>query len=134
MKLVQMNWHPTDQQLQQFGMISLMALPGIAWFWEAPQNVVMALLATGVVFAMTGFIKPQWLKHPFIGLCLVTSPIGLVVSEAVLVLMYLLVFLPIGGAFALMRRDALSLQPRKVDSYWIARSKPANVASYYRQW
>lgn len=134
MKLVQMNWQPSDSQLQQFGMISLFALPGIAWFWGAPQAVLTTLLAVGVVFALTGFVRPGLLKFPFVGLCLVTSPLGLVVSETILMLMYLLIFLPIGAVFALMRRDALALQPQKTTSYWQAKTQPKNVASYYRQW
>lgn len=134
MKIVQMNWQPTDHQLQQFGMISLLALPGIAWFWGASQPVLTTLLAVGVVFAVTGLVWPGLLKFPFVGLCLVTSPIGLAVSETILMLMYLLVFLPIGGVFNLMRRDALELQPQKVDSYWKPKPQPGNVASYYRQW
>ncbi|MDA0591093.1 MAG: SxtJ family membrane protein [Planctomycetota bacterium] len=134
MKLVQMNWHPGDQQLRQFGMISLLALPGIAWVWGASHDLMAVLLAVGVVFALTGIAKPQALRIPFVGLCLLTIPIGLVVSELTLLLMYLLVFLPIGGVFCLLRRDALSLRSQSAESYWKPRSKPASVASYYRQW
>jgi hypothetical protein len=134
MKLVQMNWHPGDRQLRQFGMISLFALPGIAWLWGASQDLMTTLLAVGVVFAVTGMTKPQALRIPFVGLCVLTIPVGLIVSELILLLMYLLVFLPIGGMFALLRRDALSLRPHPVESYWKPRSEPVSVASYYRQW
>jgi hypothetical protein len=134
MKLVQMNWHPGDQQLRQFGMVSLLAFPAIAWIWGATHDLTTALLAVGVVFALTGIVKPQALRFPFVGLCLLTIPIGLAVSELTLLFMYLLVFLPIGGAFSLLRRDALSLRPQSVESYWKTRSQPARVASYYRQW
>jgi hypothetical protein len=134
MKLVQMNWHPTDQQLQQFGMISLLALPGIAWFWGAPEGLVTTLLAVGVVLALTGTASPQALTFPFVGLCLVTIPIGVAVSELTLLLMYLLVFLPIGGMFCLVQRDALLLKRQPVDTYWVAKPQPRNIASYYRQW
>lgn len=134
MKLVQMNWHPSDQQLQQFGMISLLALPGIAVLWGASQDLVATLLAFGVALALTGIVRPRALRIPFVALCLFTIPIGLVVSEATLALMYLLVFLPIGGVFRLLRRDALSLHREPVESYWKPRSSPTSVASYYRQW
>jgi hypothetical protein len=134
MKLIQMNWHPSDQHLQQFGLMSLLAFPVIAWFWGASQPVITGLSATGVLLAFTGSLRPQLLRPVFVGLCLVTLPIGFVVSELTLFLMFLLVFLPIGGAFQALRRDALTLQSRAADSYWVMKSQPKSVASYYRQW
>ena len=34
MKLVEINWNPTDRQLRQFGMIALVALPALGWLWS----------------------------------------------------------------------------------------------------
>lgn len=31
MRLVQMDWHPQDRQLRQFGIICLLALPLVGW-------------------------------------------------------------------------------------------------------
>jgi len=134
MKLIQMNWQPSDQHLQQFGLTSLLAFPAIAWFWGASQEVFSWVSAVGIVLALTGSLKPQLLRPVFVGLCLVTLPIGLMVSELTLFLMFLLVFLPIGAAFRCLRRDALSLQSGAADSYWELKTQPNSVAGYYRQW
>jgi len=134
MKLIQMNWHPSDQQLQQFGLASLLAFPVIAWFWGASQNVLACASAVGVFLTLIGSLRPQALRPVFLGLCLVTLPIGLIVSELTLFLMFLLVFFPIGAVFRWLRRDALALQSRSAGSYWEIKTQPGSVAGYYRQW
>ena len=134
MKLVQMNWNPTEQQLQQFGVIALIALPSIGWIWGTSPTVWTSLLGVGVVLAAAGLFVPKTLKPAFVGLSIVTIPIGLVVSEAVLLLMFGLVFWPIGACFRLMRRDSLHLKPIPVDTHWVEKQSATSVSSYYRQW
>ncbi len=134
MKLAQINRTPSNQQLQQFGVISLLALPGIAWIWGAPQNVVMTLAGVGLALATIGFVRAPWLKPVFLGLSFVTVPVGFVVSEVTLVLIYGGVFLPIGMLFRMMKRDSLQLEPVQADSYWQKKPAPPGVAGYYRQW
>ena len=134
MKLIQMNWNPSNSQLQQFGMISLFAFPGIAWLWGASSGILTSLLAVGLVFALAGLFRPGVLRYPFVGLCVLTIPIGLLVSELTLMLMFAFVFAPIGALFRVLKRDALALQTWPVESYWRKKPQPKNIASYYRQW
>jgi len=135
MKLVEINWQPTDKQLQQFGVVALFALPILGWWWSGGNsNVIGVLAALGVTVSITGHYRPQWLKPLFVGLTLLFLPIGLVVSEVVLLLIYSLVFVPIGLVFRLMRRDKLERKlDRAVESYWQAKRQPSGPASYYRQ-
>jgi hypothetical protein len=134
MKLVQINRNPSGQQLQQFGVVALIALPGIGWLWGATPTVWTTLLGVGVLFAAAGLFLPRTLKPAFIGLSFVTIPIGLVVSELTLFLMYALVFMPIGVIFYLTRRNSLNLKPIPVETHWNKKPQPKNVSSYYRQW
>ncbi len=135
MKLVEVNWTPTTKQLRQFGLVCLGALPFLGWLWSAGSTAMVWLTGTGVGLALVGLTFPMALKPVFIGLMLIALPIGMVVSELVMVLIYFGVFLPIGICFKLMKRDALK---RSLDSesksYWELKKPAKSAGSYYRQW
>ena len=135
MKLVEMNWHPTDRQLRQFGLIGLVALPLLGWLWSAGMLGIGILAAVGLALAVLGLTYPQSLRPIFVGLSLISLPIGWVVSELALLVLFYGVFLPIGLLLRLLGRDPLD---RKFDaqasSYWQPKKPPAGAASYFRRW
>lgn len=134
MKLVEINWNPTDRQLRQFGAISVVALPGVAWYWRGSPAVVVGLAASSVAMAAVGWFRPQALKPLFLGLTIVAIPIGIVVGELAMLSIYFAVFLPIGLAFRFAGRDSLQLKrDPKAATYWQPKPQPTGVASYYRQ-
>jgi len=134
MAMIELNWHPTSRQLRQFGGLCLVLLPLVAWFWSASQPVVIALAGIGLLIFMTAWLHPKAISPLFVGLMLVTVPIGVVLGELAMLLIYLLVFLPIGIGFRLLRRDRLQLKlDRAAASYWQPKRPPRSVASYYRQ-
>jgi hypothetical protein len=136
MKLVEMNWNPSDWQLRQFGLCALAALPLLAWFWSGGRMaVVLPLAVAGVALACLGFTYPRALRPLFIALSLAALPLGLVVSELTMVLLFYGVFVPIGMVFRLLRRDSLQRRyEREATSYWQPKRQPAQVADYFRQW
>ncbi len=134
MKLVEINWRPSDSQLRQFGILSLIALPAIGWLWGAGNTVLGMLTATGILFASIGLVIPSLLKPVFLTLSMAAMPVGLVIGELAILTIYFGIFLPLGLIFRLIGRDALQRQvDRSCDSYWERKGRPANVASYYRQ-
>lgn len=135
MKLVEVNWAPTPKQLRQFGLLCLVALPFLGWLWSASTSAMVWLAGIGVGLALVGLTFPTALKPVFIGLMLIALPIGMVISEVVMLLIYFGVFLPIGICFKIMKRDALkrSLDPQR-ESYWEPKAAAKNAGSYYRQW
>jgi hypothetical protein len=134
MSLVRVQWQPSPRQLRQFGTLSAVALPGIAWLWSLGSAWIVGSIVLGVGLALAAWYAPRLVKPIFIGLMLVTFPIGLVLSELVLILVYWSVFVPMGLAFRLLRRDRLqrTLEPQR-DSYWEAKPQPRSLANYYRQ-
>jgi len=134
MSLVRVQWQPSPSQLRQFGALSAAALPGIAWLWSLGSAWIVGSAVLGVGLALAAWYAPRLVKPIFIGLMLVTFPIGLVLSELVLILVYWSVFVPMGLAFRLLRRDRLqrTLEPQR-DSYWEAKPQPRSLANYYRQ-
>jgi hypothetical protein len=135
MKLVEMNWTPGDRQLRQFGCVALLALPLVGWLWKAGSLGIAILAALGVVLAALGWRRPQWLRPIFIGLSLVTFPIGWLVSELTLLLLFYGVFLPLGFVMRAVGYDPLdrSFKPA-ADSYWQPKKRPTEAASYFRRW
>jgi hypothetical protein len=70
----------------------------------------MAWIATALV-AAGGVAHPPLVRPVFLGLILLTFPIGWVVSHALLAAIHLAVFTPIGLARRAMGHDPLDLRP-----------------------
>jgi hypothetical protein len=136
MKLVEVNWNPNDRQLRQFGCCALAALPALAWLWSGGRAAaILPLTAAGLAAALLGLVRPRALRPIFIALSLAALPLGMVVSELTMALLFYGVFLPIGLVFRMMRRD--SLQPKfepEAATYWQPKRQPAGVSGYFRQW
>ena len=134
MPLIEINRDPTDRQLRQFGGVCLLALPAIGWLWGTTTPTIGVLAGIGLVVAAISFALPGVVRPLFIGVSLVTAPIGLVLGELALLIVYYGVFLPIGLLFRLTRRDALQLrQDRDAETYWQVKAPPKNTESYFRQ-
>ena len=135
MKLLEVNLNPTDRQLRQFGFISLFALPLLGWIWSGGNWSTAGILAVpGTVLAAAAALYPRSLKPVFIALSLACLPIGIVVGEVTMLLIYFALFAPMGIVFRLMRRDPLQRQfDRRAVSYWQTKQRPSGPASYYRQ-
>lgn len=134
MKLVEFNWNPTNRQLRQFGVICLFALPLLGWLWNGGPHTLIILAVVGFIIAGASMVLPATMKPVFIALMIAATPIGMVLSELAMLLIYYAVFLPIGLAFRLARRDALHMKlDRNKDTYWQPVDTLRDVASYYRQ-
>lgn len=135
MSMIQMNTAPTTRQLRQFGCLCAVLIPAIGWFWSAPNAILWWLLGMGLLIAVLAWTAPSVIRPLFIALSIVAFPIGLVVSEAAMLLIYFGVFFPIGLLFKSVRRDALKLRmDRTATSYWTDKSEPTDPESYYRQY
>lgn len=134
MKLAEINWDPTSRQLRQFAVICLFALPLIGWLWGGDAWLIRMLTIVGAVTAIAGLARPQAVKPLFIALMIVATPIGLVIGELAMLLIWFGIVLPIGVIFRLKSRDALQLKIRREsESYWQPKPQVRNTASYYRQ-
>ena len=135
MKLVEMNWNPSDRQLRQFGVIALVALPLLGGLWGDWNPTTIGITAAiGAALAVVGWVYPRGLKPVFVGLTLVTIPIGLVVSELAMAVVFFGLIVPTGLVFRLVGRDALQRKlDREADSYWQPKKQPRDAAAYLRQ-
>lgn len=135
MSLVHINWNPESRQLKQFGWLSLVLLPLVAWIWGATLPWIGIVAGIGGLLALLGSISPAFLKPIFVGLSLVLMPIGLVVGEVMLVLIFFLIFLPMGLVFRMMGRDRLQRKlDRSATTYWQKKASPDKLERYFRQY
>ena len=58
----------------------------------------------------------------------------MVISEVILLVIFLFIFAPVATVFRLIGRDALERQiERDRDSYWQEKARAAGIRSYFRQ-
>lgn len=138
MSFVEINWHPKQKQLQNFGKIALIAtavislllymLKGTAIQWA------LIIFAVGLIIFLSSIISLRLTRGIYVVLTAVTFPIGLVVSFTLLTAFYFLLLAPLGLLFRLTGRDVLG---RKFDptaeSYWQQRKPPESSEYYFHQ-
>src|SRR3954462_14511528 len=134
MKLVEVNWNPTSRQLRQFAAICLAALPLLGWIWGGSGHMIGLLAVAGCAIGLVGVFAPAAIKPIFIALTVITLPIGMVIGELTLLIVFFGVLLPLGLFFRLIKRDALQLKLERTGStHWQPKKQPSGLASYYRQ-
>lgn len=134
MSLFEINWRPTTRQLRQFAGICLVALPLLGWLWGGGSTVIVSLAGVGLGIALVGWLLPAALRPPFVALSIAATPVGVVIGEAALLLVFYGVFLPIGLVFRLMGRDVLQRKfDRNAETYFQPKQQPRDAARYYRQ-
>ena len=138
MSLVEIDWHPKQKQLQNFGKIALLITAIISLLLYVLKGIsipwALAIFAVGFTIFLISMISSRLTRMIYVVLMAVTFPIGLVVSFTLLAIFYFLLLAPLGLIFRLMGRDALC---RKFDataeSYWLSRQEPESPEQYFRQ-
>lgn len=135
MAVFHINTNPSQRQLRQFGLLCVALPPLITWVWGASGSIIQATAMIGAGLGLLGIFAPKLLKPVFIGLVLVSFPIGLIVGELVLLMIFVGVFLPMALLFRIMGRDALQRRMSvQSETFWVARNAPANVRRYFQQY
>lgn len=136
MALANLNLNPSNRHLRQFGGICVVAVPVIAWLWTRDTSIAAWCAVGSVAVGLAAWLKPVLVKPLFIGLTIATFPIGLIVGELAMLLIYFGAFLPMSLIFRLIGRDSLQRRQGAKSSeqtLWQTRKQPAGVKSYYRQ-
>jgi hypothetical protein len=93
------------------------------------------LAAIGLLMAALALVYPRGLRPIFVSLALGAFPIGWVVSELALLVLFFAVVLPIGLILRALGHDPLDRRlDRQASSYWQRKKPPGGVASYFRRW
>lgn len=128
------NFNPSHRQLRQFGGICILAVPAVAWFWTSSLVIAAFAAAAGLGLCVLGLIAPRLLRPMFLGLIIITMPIGLVVGEVAMLLLYFGVFLPMALMLRIAGRDALRRRSStNSETYWQKRKSSTSIRNYYHQ-
>jgi hypothetical protein len=138
MSLATINWNPDKKYLRTFGLVALLA--GICLFLLlyllkglAIQKSLIAFLV-GLFIFITSIVSLKLTKLIYLGLTLVTFPIGLAVSFIVLASFYFLLLTPLALIFRLIGRDVLGLSFKSpADTYWKKCTRSNSLDRYFHQ-
>ena len=144
--IVDTNWKPTDRVLRQFGFIALAAfgvLAGSAWAERlifsgglgSNRIYVASILAALAVFSLAASLTLPRANLPlYLGLTLLSYPVGIVLSYVIMALLFYVVFAPIAIVMRLAGRDPLHRKAdRAAASYWVTVESRRETKSYFRQ-
>jgi len=146
MAIIHIDWRPPPRTLRNFGLIGLVAFAALALlaylqlllFRYLPDSAVAptacVLVGLALYCGLLAPLAPQGLKPLYLLLTLVTLPIGLLVSYAVMGLIFFGIITPVAVVFRIIGRDAMT---RKFDAstptYWLKRQLPTSAERYFRQ-
>ena len=138
MSLFILNLKPSEKQLRDFGLIALIMLNLIAlfllWLDRISGNGYLIFAAAGILIYLSGKISTKLIKPVFLGMVVLTFPIGWIVSHLAMAFFYYSIITGIGLFFRLLNRDPLF---RKYDpnasTYWLASKNKRPAKDYFRQ-
>lgn len=134
MSLIEIQWKPTDRQVRQFAAICLIGLPLLTWWWGGGTTAIQIVTGIAALLSVMAWIRPTLIAPLLVVSTLITAPIGMVIGEVIMLLIFLTVFCPLALIFRLIGRDVLQRQiDRSRPSYWEPKAAATSVASYYRQ-
>lgn len=139
MSLIEINWNPKKKELRNFALIALIAsillaillyiLKGVRIQWPG------VIAAVGFVIFLSSFISLKLTRIIYLGLILVTFPIGWAISMILLTAFYFLLLTPLGFFFRLLGRDPLCRKfDSDVKSYWLDHRQTDNLDRYFHQY
>ena len=147
MSLITVNWNPQRKQLRQFGALCVLAfaflgavaysrhvLFGLPLAATTARAVAIAWFLFSATCGIAAIIAPSVLRPLYIGLSAITLPIGLVVSQVVLAVLFYGVITPLGVVMRFLGRDPMQRRfAPELPTYWQARQPVTDMRRYFRQ-
>jgi polyferredoxin len=134
--VIQPNWSPKKNQLRQFAVISLFGfgLLGFILRWRfGMETAPLVLWGIGAATFVAGLAAPITILPLYTLLMIITMPIGWVVSNLLLGVLYFGIMTPFGFLLRATGRDPLRMKRPETETYWQNRSQRRDPSSYYRQ-
>jgi len=145
-KMIEIDFHPDEKTLRQFGWIALLGFGGLAalaWFeklvfagglGDARTPLAAGLLGLGLLAWLFGQVRPKANRPLFVGLALLAFPIGFVLSYVILTTLFFVIIAPIGVAMRLLGHDPMNrkLEP-EATTYWTPSGPAPPRDRYFKQ-
>ena len=146
MAAVELNLKPDRATLRQFGWIALVGfglLAALAWLeWAifafglgAARGPVAGVFAGLAVYALlAGLLYPPANRPLWIGLMLVTFPIGFTLSYLIMGVLFFGIITPAGLLLRWSGKDPLERRwDLEAESYWVDSREPRPKSDYFKQ-
>jgi hypothetical protein len=144
--MIEVNLRPDAKTLRQFGYIALFgfgALAAFAWFelfifafglGEARTTVAGGFAGLGVLSLLFSLVYPKANWPIYVGLTIVSYPIGFVLSYVIMGTLFYGLITPVGLFFKLTGRDPMNrtFEP-EAESYWTPVRPAPDKERYFRQ-
>ena len=129
--------HPTDKQINIFVIGLAFILTLFSWRAFKAENGSLSILIMELTIALLiiYLIKREYVIKFYAIWMRVVAPIGTLITGILMVILFYLVFSPVGIILRLIRKDILHLkiEPNR-KTYWIDReNKKSDKSSYERQ-
>ena len=135
--MIAIQWNPGRKQLRQFAGIWFPAFCALVGWSIARKTghwheVEIGWAIAGII-SIAGLVFPPLIRPIFVGLILLTYPIGWVVSHILLGTIFYGIVTPIGLLLRATGHDSLDLKMPKGASMWKRSVGKTDGASYLRQ-
>ncbi len=130
-------WNPDRKTLAEFSeawlfVLGMLAAPWAAW--RGHPGWAIGFWVAAVLVRLIGLTRPALVRPLFVGLTVATWPIGWLVSNLVLAIVYYGTITPIGLIRRYLRKDPLGreLDPSAA-SHWVEVQHDARPDRFFRQ-
>ncbi|MGZ0173086.1 MAG: SxtJ family membrane protein [Planctomycetales bacterium] len=138
MAIVDINWNPSRKELKTFSLLLIVffaIVAGLTFGKGAAIETACLIAGGGAVVGIAGVLSPAFIRVVYVVWMAAGFPIGFVVSNVVLALVFYGVVWPIGLMTKLTGRNALQLGlDRKAKTYWNVRPPMKDPRRYFRQY
>ena len=138
MTLSDIPFQPPPRTLRQFAAIFLVffvAAGAHQYFGRAHHTAGLVLGGVAVLVGTLGLLQPRAIRWIFVGWMVLAFPIGWLVSQLMLAVLFYLVLTPVAVLFRWRGRDLLGRKPAPGRlSFWLPKRTPEDVRSYLKQY
>ncbi len=129
---------PTVRALRQFAgawLVFFLTVGVYRYMVRGQHEIGIAVGVMAVVLGGLGLIRPTALRWLYVGMTVVTFPIGWGVSQIMLAVMYFAILTPLAVWFRLRGRDLLARKPAPGRaSFWTPKHTPEDMRAYFHQY
>jgi MFS family permease len=146
-RLVEINFNPDRRTLRQFGVIAFVgfgALAALAYserlvfsfgLGQARIPLAAGFAGLGSIALLFSVVAPKANRFLYLGLTVLSFPIGFVLSYLIMGTLFFLIIGPIALLMRLLGRDAMHRRyDTDAETYWSSARRPRDKESYFHQY
>ena len=140
--MIDTDWNPDARKLRHFAWICPIGFPILAFIatklatafgQSLPAQLSLYAVGIGLAVGLLGTILPRAVLPIYLGLVILTLPIGLAVGFLALPLIYYGLFTPVAILLKLLGKDPMDRKPHERQTCWVKRKPAPPAANYYKQ-